>query len=117
MPERLPTRCQRDDTGRVMSMSVSRQSPVRKPQHPEERRQPGGLRSCLHRVETPTERLCVEGNEKGERKMRTTMLRVGALLLAGAVTLTAACGGSKDEDKSSTSNSETKSSAQVQTKG
>ena len=45
------------------------------------------------------------------------MLRVGALLLAGAVTLTAACGGSKDEDKSSTSNSETKSSAQVQTKG
>jgi hypothetical protein len=46
------------------------------------------------------------------------MLRVGALLLAGAVTLTAACGGSKDEDKSSdTSSGETKSSAQVQTKG
>src|SRR5687768_2171454 len=107
MPERPHPWCQRDDTVRVMLVSVSRQAPVRKRHLPEDRQQPGGLLPPWLPVETPTERPCVEGNQKGEGKMRTTMLRMGALLLAGAVTLTAACSESKDEDKSSTSNSET----------
>lgn len=45
--------------------------------------------------------------------MRTSMLRLGALMLAGAVTLAAACGGGDGEKSSTATGSASKSSAQA----